>query len=219
MALAVCILDSLNSRFALAWRRSCPLSSRDIRKASQLHIDSVRPEVIILAALVIAVKFLDDQECPTKDCSRDWASDMWTHEQINSTQNCIMQNLGYRILPLWTKDLIGDALGDMDRAGRQASLLPKASLFPQAQMAENTLAWEDEVSNYDCGKSLWRGDQSSSAIEIPLTENSRWASDVGVATRDLFSMNSNSATTTQDLVLQDLVARDPFSSYFEPVVG
>lgn len=148
VALAACILDSLNSRFAPAWRRSCPLSTEDLRKPPQLHIDSVRPEVIILAALIIAVKFLDDQECPTSEYSSEWASNMWTCEQINSTQNCIMQNLGYRILRLCTKDLIGDALSDMDRAGR------KASLFPKAQITKNTLAWEDEVLSNDCGEPL-----------------------------------------------------------------
>jgi hypothetical protein len=117
IALAACILDSLNSRFARLWRQSCPpLESQ----SGVSHIDAVRPEVIILAALIIAVKFLDDRESTTKVYSRDWGCGLWTCEQINTTQQSIMQNLGYRLLPLWKKDLIDDALWDMDTAGKYA---------------------------------------------------------------------------------------------------
>src|SRR5207247_7760990 len=80
VALAVCILDSLNRGFALNWRLKCPLNSEgggstaanqrhtmppgtgllagaaDGRRQPQRpHIDSVQPEVIVLAALVVAV--------------------------------------------------------------------------------------------------------------------------------------------------------------------
>lgn len=114
IALAVCILDSLNSRFSHHWRVACP--------SAQLHIDAVRPEVIILASLIIAHKFLEDSQEPTHRYARKWGGDAWTCEQINVTERCIMENLGYRILPLWDRELIEDALADMERAGRQAVL-------------------------------------------------------------------------------------------------
>ncbi|KAK3294863.1 uncharacterized protein B0H64DRAFT_325643 [Chaetomium fimeti] len=135
IALAVCILDSLSSKFSLNWRLLCPLAQREpaneITKrhtiqaspvgATQLHIDSVNPELIVLAALVIAFKFLVDCQEPTYYYRAAWGRNMWTCDQINLTERCIMENLGYRILPLWHPALIADAIGDMRRAARQAA--------------------------------------------------------------------------------------------------
>lgn len=136
IALAVCVLDSLDSKFSLSWRLVCPLAPFQASPAyakrhtipapilvnDQLHIDSVRPELIILASLVIAVKFLEDCQTPTTHYASCWGHDLWTCEQINVTEWCIMESLGYRILPLWDPELIGDALGDMRRAAKQAAL-------------------------------------------------------------------------------------------------
>ncbi|KAK4043417.1 hypothetical protein C8A01DRAFT_43725 [Parachaetomium inaequale] len=138
IALAVCILDSLSSKFSLNWRLLCPLAQHEptngITKrhtiqaspkgATQLHIDSVNPEVIVLSALIIAFKFLVDCQEPTHYYRAAWGSNTWTCDQINVTERCIMENLGYRILPLWHPALIADAVGDMQRAARQAALLP-----------------------------------------------------------------------------------------------
>ena len=140
IALAVCILDSLSSKFSLNWRLLCPLAQREPTtgtgstkrhtiqaspmSATQLHIDSVNPEVIVLAALIIAVKFLVDCHEPTHYYRTAWGKDLWTSDQINMTERCIMENLGYRILPLWDAALIADAVGDMQRAARHAAALP-----------------------------------------------------------------------------------------------
>ncbi|KAK1759342.1 hypothetical protein QBC47DRAFT_103690 [Echria macrotheca] len=147
VALAVCILDSLDSKFSRNWRLHCPLvdrrrepetssTKRHTFSASpavgsgfsgchgqQLHIDCVSPEVIVLASLMIAQKFIEDFNEPTSYFRRRWGSDVWTSEQINVTERCIMECLDYHLLPLWNPRLIADALDDMDRAGRQA-LLP-----------------------------------------------------------------------------------------------
>ena len=145
IALAVCILDSLSSKFALNWRLLCPLAQREPASgsakrhtiqarpqgATQLHIDSVRPELIVLAALVIAVKFLVDCHEPTHYYRTAWGRDLWTSEQINLTERCVMENLGYRILPLWDAALIADAVRDMQRAARQAAVLATPSLLPR----------------------------------------------------------------------------------------
>ncbi|KAK3318453.1 hypothetical protein B0H66DRAFT_238383 [Apodospora peruviana] len=137
IALAVCILDSLNYRFSLNWRLVCPLAQRESSNEPlkrhtlpaspmvdrQLHIDCVNPEVIILASLMIAVKFQDDSSSPTHYYRSVWGNDMWTSDQINATERCIMESLGYRILPLSDPMLINDALSDMERAGTQALVL------------------------------------------------------------------------------------------------
>ncbi|OIW31958.1 hypothetical protein CONLIGDRAFT_557181, partial [Coniochaeta ligniaria NRRL 30616] len=126
VALAVCILDSLNSKFSHNWRLSCPLACLEGTSAparhARPHIDAVCPEVIVLASLIVAVKFLEDYQEPTHHYASNWGNDLWTCEQINVTERCIMESLGYRIMPLWDRQLIEDALADMQRAGRQANL-------------------------------------------------------------------------------------------------
>jgi len=166
IALAVCILDSLDSKkFARRWRSSCPLvpdssSSAAIsafssstlhrpstststsssstlylppspsasppttssppcvrllhsRLSSQTHIDSVQPEVIILAALVIANKFLEDPQDRTDYYCREWGQGLWSCPQLNATERCIIEELGWRIMPLCDPELLEDAKADM----------------------------------------------------------------------------------------------------------
>ncbi|KAB5572452.1 hypothetical protein GE09DRAFT_671337 [Coniochaeta sp. 2T2.1] len=144
IALAVCILDSLNAKFSQNWRTSCPLTplidanadadatptgpaataaaTQPAATARPQHIDAVSPEVIVLASLVVAVKFLEDWQQPTHHYAGNWGHHLWTCEQINVTERCIMESLGYRIMPLWDPALIRDALADMERAGTPANL-------------------------------------------------------------------------------------------------
>lgn len=130
IALAVCVLDSLDAKFARKWRMMLPLASpaptckrHTITSAAAsliTHIDSVRPELIILTALVIAFKFTDDCQEPTQYYASEWARGLWTCDQLNATERCIMEHLGYRILPLCDKEIIDDAIADMHRAGEMA---------------------------------------------------------------------------------------------------
>ncbi|KAH8159295.1 hypothetical protein CIB48_g8953 [Xylaria polymorpha] len=82
IALAVCILDSLDSKFSRSWRVAFPLN-RQGQPASKrhtlpsapgqaTHINSVFPEIIILAALVIADKFVEDMQSPTQYFVSTW---------------------------------------------------------------------------------------------------------------------------------------------------
>lgn len=142
VALAVCILDSLGAKFARYWRLSCPLQSAATAaspsssgnkrhtlpptpslpqqpRAVQLHIDSVRPEIIILSALVIASKFMQDPQESTNYYVWCWGRDSWSSEQLNVTERCIMESLNYRILPLCEEACIADAMVDMQLAGRE----------------------------------------------------------------------------------------------------
>src|SRR5699024_4029536 len=127
IALAICVLDALDSKFALSWRLTCPLTSSHAAKRhtlpagapqAQLHIDSVHPELIILAALVIAVKFLDDRHAPAAHYVTAWGGGLWSCGQLNATERCVMENLGWRILPLCDEDLLADAMVDMQLAAR-----------------------------------------------------------------------------------------------------
>ncbi|UKZ60073.1 uncharacterized protein TrAtP1_001359 [Trichoderma atroviride] len=145
LALAVCILDSLDTKFARTWRLSCPLScpmrSNDddldsltvtspalVKRHSlpltprdaprqQLHIDSVRPEIIILAALIIAAKFTQDSQQPPDFYRLAWGRGLWSNHQLNLTELRILESLDYRILPLYDDDYLTDAMVDMQLAG------------------------------------------------------------------------------------------------------
>jgi hypothetical protein len=182
IALAVCILDSLSSRFSLNWRLLCPLAQRDSvdnaskrhtfsvspavgqrpTKCNQLHIDCVNPEVIILASLVIAVKFLEDRHAGTSYYRLAWGDDMWTSEQINVTERCIMESLSYRILPLCDHELLADAIDDMDRAGRQA--LPPLHSNDQVPGTAHTRS----VSSG--GKAVFGLGMQLTPVETPVSE-------------------------------------------------
>lgn len=164
LALACCILDSLNSRFALTWRNSCPLNKTCSPDSSdeEMDINSIRQEVIVLSAIIISVKFLDDKDCSTQIYAEEWGSGQWTCEQINATQKCILKNLGYRILPLWTTELIGDALKDMEKAGALA----------RAAMAENVLKVKGtNPARLSPGKAIWTAQEQLTPVETPTSEN------------------------------------------------
>ncbi|GAW18602.1 hypothetical protein ANO14919_080800 [Xylariales sp. No.14919] len=129
IALAVCILDSLDSKFSRSWRVAFPLN-RQGQPASKRHtlpsapghashINSVFPEIIILAALMIADKFVEDMQSPAQYFTTAWGNNLWTCEQINFTERCIMESLGYRILPLWDPALIKQARHDIEMARRE----------------------------------------------------------------------------------------------------
>ncbi|KAI1265703.1 hypothetical protein F5Y18DRAFT_44342 [Xylariaceae sp. FL1019] len=129
IALAVCILDSLDAKFSRTLRVSFPfrVEGQSTSKRHTLpslpvrpgHISSVSPEVIILASLIVARKFVDDVHQPTQSFSVDWAESLWTCDQINFTERCIMENLNYRILPLWNEELIKEARHDIELARRE----------------------------------------------------------------------------------------------------
>ena len=128
----MCILDSLDSRFARTWRLSCPLRMGCLSTTSkrhtlpptplvhqQLHIDSVNPEIIVLSALVIAAKFVEDPQESTHYYCASWGRSMWSAEQLNVTERCIMESLGYRIMPQYNEDVLADAMVDMQLAAHQ----------------------------------------------------------------------------------------------------
>jgi hypothetical protein len=226
IALAVCILDSLNARFALQWRKGCPLMPQSLPppfgstgdKFEEQHIDSIHPELIILSALILAVKFLDDAQQTTKEYATDWGKGIWSCQQINFTQRCLLENLGYRILPLWDHDIILEALEDMEKAGRQFS----------SPEYEDHKIWEEESSfglfldrkqgMSDDGKAiLGLGDQLT-PVETPV-ENINLMIEVSKETRHAFQDSTKNHGSFQ---LPDRTAErrdmEPFPVYVDPGV-
>ncbi|KAJ4164697.1 hypothetical protein LMH87_006359 [Akanthomyces muscarius] len=107
--------------FAHTKRHSLPLTPQQPRRTArqpQLHIDSVQPEIIVLAALVIADKFTEDSEQSTQAYCTTWGRGLWSSEQLNATERSIMESLNYRIMPLCADDCLTDAMVDMQLAGQ-----------------------------------------------------------------------------------------------------
>lgn len=120
IALAVCILDSLDSSFALAFRKNCPLTTPSPAVPHiEPHIDAIHPELLIIAAVILAVKFVDDAQVNTGWYVREWGMDLWTSEQVNFCQTALMDNIGWRLKPLWDASIISEAMRDMHMAGRK----------------------------------------------------------------------------------------------------
>jgi hypothetical protein len=224
IALAVCILDSLNSRFALQWRKGCPLVTQHMpcsfgnidEKVEQQHIDSVLPELIVLSALILAVKFVDDAQQTTKEYAEQWGKGLWTYEQINFTQRCLLENLGCRLLPLWEDSIILEALEDMERAGRQHTLdnydvnedWDTATCFGSFGGPGHRRKMSDGKAVLGLGEQL-------TPAEIPLVENIKGIRDVSTEARNAFQSGSGSAGYLQ-LPDRTAGAREPFPIYVEP---
>lgn len=129
IALAACILDTLPARFHSRWRMSYP-RSRQPPPTSKRHPfpaglyqppsnDVVYPEVVILAALILAFKFVEDKQDSTQYFSLVWGRQLWSCDQINVTEQCIMEAIGYHILPLWSVEYIKQARHDIELARRE----------------------------------------------------------------------------------------------------
>lgn len=140
LALAAIILDSLTSRFSLSWRKALtptlfytiPISSNPklnrwtTNPASRYDrytppsIDSLRPELLALAAIVLATKFLHDAESSSAEYASAWGNDIWSVEQLNVAQTVVCDNLQWRILPLCDAELIEEAGETMRLVGASA---------------------------------------------------------------------------------------------------
>ncbi|KAL5316865.1 hypothetical protein ACEPPN_015917 [Leptodophora sp. 'Broadleaf-Isolate-01'] len=229
IALAVCILDSLNCRFALQWRKGCPLTSHTLpgsfspidAKISKQHIDSIHPELIVLSALILAVKFLDDEQQRTIEYATEWGKEIWTCPQINFTQRSLLENLGYRLLPLWEESIILEALEDMERAGQQYT--PK--------IYSDSEDWDDAdtcFGSFDLGlggavpgkgKAVMGLANQITPVETPGVENVRGTKDVDGETRSAFLMLATAGDPYLHLPDRTVARGEPFPLFVEPAFG
>lgn len=168
-------------------------------KCRRQHIDSVHPEIIILAALILAVKFLDDAQQSTRVYATEWGRGMWSCEQLNFTQLCVFENLAYRLLPLWKEEIINEALEDMERAGQQYS----PGIYDDDEM--------------ELARLMKKGVNDVKAVlspaEMSMVENVRGISLLSLETKEAYSGNG------QCLGLPDrtLEGKEPFPAYSDPM--
>lgn len=165
------------------------------------HIDEIHPELIILAALILAVKFLDDHQQSTKEYAEQWGRGIWSCQQVNFTQRCLLENLGYRLLPLWEEDVILEALEAMERAGSQY----EPEIYDSEDEAEDE-KWDFQPTLMMHGKAMLGLGNQITPVETPRPENIKGTRDVTVETRTAF--NSLPDRTTSP--------REPFPLFMEP---
>jgi hypothetical protein len=193
----------------------CSFGNIDERVEEQ-HIDSVHPELIVLSALILAVKFLDDAQQTTKEYAEEWGKGLWTCEQINFTQRSLLENLGYRLLPLWEDSIILEALEDMERAGRQNT--PEISDVDEdwdTATCFGSFGGTGHERKMSDGKAVLGLGEQLTPAETPMIENIKGSRDVSAETRNAFQGSSGSGGYLQ---LPDRTAsvREPFPMYVEP---
>ncbi|KAH0559799.1 hypothetical protein GP486_003687 [Trichoglossum hirsutum] len=129
VALAACIIDRLSNRFAMSWRRECSLIGRDLVSAEDPltphgdYHDSgedlfLRPEMIVLASLMVATKFLDDKSIPMAFWTQRVSGGRFSRKQLNTTERLILGDLGFRIQPFCNLTYISSALRALKAAGK-----------------------------------------------------------------------------------------------------
>lgn len=142
----------------------------------------------MLAALALAVKFLDDRQQSTRRHASFWGKDLWTWDQVNFTQRVVLENLGYRILPLWEDCIIGEALEDMKRAGGQVS--PVCDDWDEETCYSGSFGSERNGSehrrNVSTEKAVRGNNRMITPVEAPMVENSRGTRDVSFETKVAF---------------------------------
>ena len=100
----------------------------------------------------------------------DWGKDIWTYAQINFAQAAILENISYRILPLWDKELIADTLVDMQRAGQQYEPLIYDEEDYVMIQKEHMLVFKDE-SPIKSGKAVFDSDGQMTPAETPMVDD------------------------------------------------
>lgn len=119
-----------------------------------------------------------------------------------------MENLGYRLLPLWTEALISDAVEEMERAGRYASGLAGHSMPQTLEL----------VSKADfSGKAVWSTQRQITPAETPMPENVCGTVNVGPKTRRAFEVDHGIIDQTMSLPKRTL--GETFPLYSESLLG
>lgn len=124
-----------------------------------------------------------------------------------------MENLGYRLLPLWDDKIILEALEDMERAGRQY----EPEIYDDEDDEESGWnrqdGFEQERNEIRVGKGdavLGVGNQIT-PVETPLGENCKGTSCVSGETREAFRKSGEEMTRLQ--FPKDGSTVEPFSAF------
>ncbi|KAF2201972.1 hypothetical protein GQ43DRAFT_448425 [Delitschia confertaspora ATCC 74209] len=128
IAFASCILDALSTRFVSTWRNiSNPNSHLDFDPVSNHFITAckaygystppraVEPELIVLAALSLAVAFLEDRGQPPRYWTEFVAEEAFTIKDFTNTEIYILRDIDYG-LHRFGMDMVQEAMSAMECA-------------------------------------------------------------------------------------------------------
>jgi len=130
IAFAGCILDRLSRFFVRSWRKECE-RMQPWRRSFQAH--PTKPELIVLAALVLANGFLNDASHDIPWWAIHVADDEVGSKEIDATVNCILKDIDYGLFSIKADEVEAtrkDMYGDTERGrktSRQVSLNTKGS--------------------------------------------------------------------------------------------
>lgn len=181
------------------------------------HIDSVHPEIIALSAIILAVKFLDDVPQFTGELATEWGRDLWSCVQINFTQRCILENLGYRLLPLWEESIISEALEDMDRAARQSSLESGSDKDWATDVCLRSFGGEVERKMSD-GNAVVGLEEQLTPAETPMVENVPGTKDLSFETKEAFQSGGNEMEAQEFQLPERSSVQEPFPAFVDPML-
>jgi hypothetical protein len=134
LSLAGLILDSLDiKKFACSWRRAMNNNSalytevqENVSPCTERFAPQIfgkgdngncRPEIVILAALVLSHKTVSDNHIRTSSYAEHWGGGLWTCEQINSAERSILETLDFNLQPLCKADLLREQEERMQISG------------------------------------------------------------------------------------------------------
>lgn len=121
-----------------------------------------------------------------------------------------MENLGYRLKPLWEEDIIIGALEDMERAGMQHQ--------KQNDLEAEAFGFHQPLGNKN-GKAVQRDGSQVTPAYTPMIENIRGTRDISMETKRAFSEGlQQDFGSMADLQLPDKRAGEPFVEYEAPLM-
>jgi hypothetical protein len=151
------------------------------------HIDSIHPELLILSALILAVKYLDDEQQTTAQYASNWGKGIWTCQQINYAQKSILENIGYKIFSLWDKEIISDAMGDMKRAGQQYEPQIYDDDEDAVMQEKEDVTVLEELKPMSTGKAVLGPEDQMTPAETPSIEEFYGMKELSLETKKTFS--------------------------------
>ena len=100
-------------------------------------MNSPEPEIIVLAALHLALAYLSDRPRSTSFWSQHISQDAFSVAAINATTRCILQDIDYG-LHSFTPEMVAEAMEDMRRASAAVRLAEKPAETRRGRVRSKT---------------------------------------------------------------------------------
>lgn len=129
-----------------------------------------------------------------------------------------MENLGYRLLPLWEENIISGALEDMDRAARQSLPESGSDAAWAADMCFRSFGAEVGRKMSD-GKAVVGFEEQLTPAETPMVENVPGTKALSFETKEAFQPGGTKLEAQQFQLPGRSSLQEPFPTYVDPMLG